>query len=242
VNPEDVFLEHLGWINRVAAMACSRYGLWGSEAEDFTSWVQIKLMDDDYAVLRHFRGESGLKTYLASVVTRQFQEYRRQRFGRWRPSAEARRLGSTALHLEALVRRDGYRLDQAGERLRTGGLTTQSDAELARILARLPERDPLRPVELQNLQLNGPKAPLPPPPGPTIFNTVPFQLALDPTGKHLYVVNHEVTLDNSAPEANQLHVLKVQPDGLLTESVKSPLIFSQTLVPARAHPLGVVVV
>jgi len=102
--------------------------------------------------------------------------------------------------------------------------------------------NPLNPVELQNIQLNGPKAPLPPPPAAVAFNTTPFQLTLDPTGKTLYVVNHETSPDNSTPQGNQLHVLKVQPDGRLTEDVTSPLIFPQSAVPARAHPQGIVAI
>jgi len=42
------------------------------------------------------------------------------------------------VRLEALVKRDGLRLDEAGERLRTEGGTDLSDRELAALLARLP--------------------------------------------------------------------------------------------------------
>jgi len=146
---EDVFLQHLGWIDRVASIACSKHGVWGADAEDFNGWVRMKLLEDDYAVLRNFRGGSELKTYLASVVTRHFFTYLREQRGRWRPSAAAERLGAPALDLEVLVRRDRFTLEQAGEKLRTAGQTTLSDAELARLLARLPERAPLRPVQVE---------------------------------------------------------------------------------------------
>jgi RNA polymerase sigma factor (sigma-70 family) len=148
LNPEALFLEHLGWIEKVAAMTCRRYGVWGAEAEDVAAGVKLKLMEDDYAVIRKFQGKSTLKTYLATVVMRYFLEHGRERRGRWRPSAVAERLGAPAQELEALVYRDGYRLEQAGEKLRTSGRTTLSDAELARLLARLPQRAPLRPVEV----------------------------------------------------------------------------------------------
>lgn len=147
-NSEALFLKHLGWIEKVAAIACSKAGVWHAEAEDFAAWIKLRLMEDDYAALRKFRGESEIKTYLASIVVRQFHEYQRGRRGRWRPSSAAERLGSPARELEALVHRDGYRLEQAGEKLRTAGVTALSDAELARLLARLPQRAPLRPVEV----------------------------------------------------------------------------------------------
>lgn len=145
---EIVFLEHLSWINRVAAMTCTQHGVWGAEAEDLASLIRMKLIEDDYAAIRNFRGESSLKTYLATVVVRQFHDYRRERRGRWRISAAAERLGSPAGELETLVYRDGYTLEQAGEQLRTTGRTTLSDTELARLLHQLPVRPPLRPVEV----------------------------------------------------------------------------------------------
>jgi len=153
LNPEALLLEHLGWIDKVASIACTTRGVWGADAEDFTAWVRMRLMEDDYAVLRGFRGGSGLKTYLASVVVRQFSTYRRAQRGRWRPSAAARRLGTPAMELEQLVQHEGYTLEQAGEKLRTAGLTTLSDTRLARLLGELPQRGPLRPVEVEPTRL-----------------------------------------------------------------------------------------
>ncbi|HEV3048882.1 MAG TPA: sigma-70 family RNA polymerase sigma factor [Longimicrobium sp.] len=147
-NPESRFLEHLGWINRVAAMTCSQQGVWGPEAEDFAASIRLKLIEDDYAIIRKHRGEASLKTYLATVVQRQFHDYLREKRGRWRPSAAARRLGPPAPDLEALVYRDGLRLDQAGERLRTSGRTTLSDRELGELLKGLPAREAMRPKEV----------------------------------------------------------------------------------------------
>ena len=143
------FVEHLDWIDRVAAMACQDRSLPRADAEDFASWVKTKLMADNYGVIRNFRGESGLKTYLTTVVTRQFQEYLRERWGRWRTSAAAERIGPPAPELESLVYREGYSLPQAGEKLRTAGRTEMTDAELARVLERLPDRRVRRPMEVE---------------------------------------------------------------------------------------------
>ncbi|HEU4454773.1 MAG TPA: sigma-70 family RNA polymerase sigma factor [Longimicrobium sp.] len=143
---EALFLEHLGWIDKVASLTCGKNGVRGDDVEDFTSWVRMKIMEDDYAILRKFRGESRIMTYLATVVVQQFFNFERARRGRWRSSAMAELLGAPAAELERLVRRDGYTVGQAGETLRTAGRTTLSDAELARLLDRLPARAPLRPV------------------------------------------------------------------------------------------------
>lgn len=147
-NAESLFLKHLGWINRVAAMTCSQQGVWGPEAEDFAASIRLKLIEENYAIIRKHRGEASLKTYLATVVQRQFHDYLREKRGRWRSSAAARRLGPPAPDLEALVHRDGLRLDQAGERLRTSGRTTLSDRELGQLLKELPAREPLRPRQV----------------------------------------------------------------------------------------------
>lgn len=147
-NPEVAFLEHLHWIDRISSMVCSKHGLSGVEAEDFAAWAKMRIIEGNYAVLRNFRGESELKTYLAAVVARRFYDYVRERRGQWRPSAAARRLGSPAVELETLVYRKGYSLREAGERLRTANRTTLSDMELARLLDKLPARAPMRPIQV----------------------------------------------------------------------------------------------
>jgi RNA polymerase sigma factor for flagellar operon FliA len=144
-SAEALFLEHLGWIDRVALAICARGGIRGAEAEDFTASLRMMLLEDDYAVLRRFLGTSEFKTYLASVLSRHFVSYVRMHQGEWRSSAAAKRLGTPATDLERLVRRDGYTVHQAGEKLRTAGITALSDIELARLLGQLPERAPLRP-------------------------------------------------------------------------------------------------
>lgn len=144
---EALFLDNVDRVERTAAKLARRYRLEHDEAEDFTSWAKLKLIEDDYAVLRKFRGESSIGTYLTVVLAMLFRDYRVQRWGRWRPSAAALRRGGVAVRLETLVRRDGYRLEQAGEILRTTGETGLSDRELAAMLAELPLRPPLRPVE-----------------------------------------------------------------------------------------------
>ena len=145
---ERLFLEHLRFIERAAAIACRNGGLRGPEADDFAAWLKMKLMEDDYAVFRRFRGEAKFTTYLVPVISGQFHEYQRLHGGRWRASASALRLGPPAPRLEALVYRDGYTLEQAAEKLRTGGDTGLSDIELARLLGQLPVRGPLRPVQV----------------------------------------------------------------------------------------------
>jgi RNA polymerase sigma factor for flagellar operon FliA len=144
---EALFLANLEWIERSAASLCRRYGLAGDEAEDVCSWVKLRLIEDDYAPLRKFREESSIRTYLVVVVSSLFRDYRAGHWGRWRPSAAALRAGNLAVRLETLVYRDGCTLDQAARTLRAAGDVKLTDGELARLLAGLPVRGPLRPYE-----------------------------------------------------------------------------------------------
>jgi len=150
---EALFLSHLGAIERIAGAICRRHGMTGDDAADFGSWIKLKLVENDYAILGKFRGESALGTYLTVVIAMLARDYRVQRWGRWRPSAAACRRGRIAVQLETLVYRDGHRLDQAAEVLRTRGDTAMSDRDLAAILSQLPLRDPMRPLEVGSAPL-----------------------------------------------------------------------------------------
>jgi RNA polymerase sigma factor for flagellar operon FliA len=145
---EATFVQNLALIDRVAAAVARRQGLSGDDAADLSSWLKLKLVESDYAVFRKFRGESAIGTYLTVVIATLARDYRVQRWGRWRPSVAAQRKGAVAMRLEALVHRQGYALRQAGELLRTSGETELGDHELAKLLAQLPAREPLRPVEV----------------------------------------------------------------------------------------------
>lgn len=145
---EGLFLDNLHLIDRIIASLCHRHHLRAEDANDFASWTKLRLIEDDYAVFRKFRGESAVGTYLTVVVAMLMRDYRVRRWGRWRASAVARRMGPLAVRLETLVTRDGFRLDQAAELLRTSGDTSLSDAELGKLLHDLPQRAQLRAVEV----------------------------------------------------------------------------------------------
>ena len=145
-NLEAAFLDHLAWIDRVVGMLSRRHGIAPDERSDIESWVKLKLVEEDYRVFRCFRGESSMTTYLTTVISMLFRDYRAQRWGRWRPSAAALRYGPLAVRLERLVMRDGHTLAEAGEILRTSGETDRSDRQLTEVLSGLPRRQPMRPV------------------------------------------------------------------------------------------------
>jgi RNA polymerase sigma factor for flagellar operon FliA len=142
MNPEETYLEHLETIERIAASVARRNYLKSDEAAEFTQEVRVKLLEDDYAIIRKFEERSLFSTYLTTVINRLFHQYRVQMWGKWRPSAEAKRLGGKAITLERLLTRDNYSLAEAVELLTTPAGSPYTVAELEAIYLRLPVRSP----------------------------------------------------------------------------------------------------
>jgi RNA polymerase sigma factor for flagellar operon FliA len=143
---ESVFVENLPVLERVVAGLGRRYGMSADEIAELSSTIKLRIVEDDYAVFRKFRGDSSLSTYLTVVITMMAREARVAERGRWRPSAAAQRLGPAAVGLETLVHQKGYALAEAAEVMRSRGETTLSDRELGDLLRQLPRRAPMRPV------------------------------------------------------------------------------------------------
>lgn len=139
-SPEALFLSEIATVERVIAFVVARRRLRAADAEEFASHVKIKLIENDYAVLRKFEGRSSLRTYLTVVIQRLLADYCAATLGRWRPSAEARRAGEVGILLEQLLRRDGYSFDQACEILVTNHQLAVDRADLERLATLLPAR------------------------------------------------------------------------------------------------------
>jgi RNA polymerase sigma factor (sigma-70 family) len=137
---EQQFLSQLAVIERVIAWVCARRGLRGADAEDFGSVVKTRLVENDYEILAKFQGRSSLKTYLTAVINRLYLDFQVQRFGKWRSSAEARRLGTVALRLECLMFRDGLTFDEACGVLQSDPRVTETRDGLHALSQRLPNR------------------------------------------------------------------------------------------------------
>ena len=118
------------------------------EVKEFRSFVHERILANDEAILRKFRDDSSLETFLSAVVAHLWLDFLIQKRGKWRPSAAAEALGKVAVELERLLHRDRCTPREAFERLRSSRLTDASDLELARLAAQLPDRPPLRPEEV----------------------------------------------------------------------------------------------
>ncbi len=144
LTPKGQFLSHRELIDKVVGSTCRGHGLFGDEADDFKSSVHEKLIEDDYGVFRKFRGNSSLETYLTAVIKNRFRDYRIAKWGKWRPSAKARKMGATAVRLESLLYRDHRSFDEACQILESSEPTKPFRSELARMATQLPLRAPRR--------------------------------------------------------------------------------------------------
>jgi RNA polymerase sigma factor (sigma-70 family) len=140
VDYQRLLLDRLDLINQIVRMVGRRRHLSTSEREDFASFVHLRLVDDDYAILRKFQNRSTLRTYLAAVIERMSLDFCAERWGRWRPSAMAERLGPVAIVLERLVTRDSHTIEEALEILKVNHEAGLTDAQLRRIWEQLPLR------------------------------------------------------------------------------------------------------
>ena len=119
---------------------CRTQRLSRTEAEDFASVFRIHVLDNDRAVLRAFGYRATMGTFLHSVAIHRFQDWRNAQWGKWRPSAEAKRLGTLAVLLETRIVRDQLSMDEAIETLRTNHGVTESRQTLEALAARFPVR------------------------------------------------------------------------------------------------------
>lgn len=136
----------------VIAFVARQSGLSPEDAEDFSQSAHLTLLERNYAPVAMFAGRSSLRTYLLIVVRRLLLDWRDSRYGRWRPSASARRLGPDAVALDRLISRDGHSIDEAVTILESRDEATSPDA-LRRVADRLPQRSRVRTISIDDLQI-----------------------------------------------------------------------------------------
>jgi DNA-directed RNA polymerase specialized sigma24 family protein len=127
-------------IERVMARVARRQAMSVDEAEDFTSWARLRLLEGGSATLAKFEGKSTLETFLRVVLLNLFRDYRIAKWGKWRPSAVARRLGPTAIRLETLIVRDGLSTREAVAIISSQLGSSTPAAEIERLAEQLPVR------------------------------------------------------------------------------------------------------
>lgn len=142
--------DALATLAQVLRQVARRHRLTREDTEDFLQSAHLKLIERDYEVFRRFKGRSSLRTYLVVVCTRLLLDWRIERYGKWRPSTAAIRLGEAAVLAERLIYRDGFSLNGAFETVRVRFASLDA-TELQRIFDLLPPRECRRMVSDQML-------------------------------------------------------------------------------------------
>ena len=151
MDGDDLYSTHADTIDAVIKAVCRRHRLTADRADDLTSLIHIKLLENDRAVLRQFQGRSSIRTYLVTVAERVLLDWRTSEWGKWRPCQEARRLGDLAIDLDRLLTRDKMLYEEAVETLVAQGRAT-SRAELDEIRPKLSDRTGRRLVGGETLE------------------------------------------------------------------------------------------
>ena len=112
-QPAQPSSSDLVLLGEVIRAVIRRGRLLPSDAEDFSQSVQLRFLESGYEAFARFDGRSSLRTYLTTVVWRLLLDWRIAAYGKWRPSAAARRLGEQAVRLDRLLNRDGMTVDEA---------------------------------------------------------------------------------------------------------------------------------
>ncbi len=133
------FVRWLPQIQRALRRVAVGRRLDSQETEDYQAFSYYKLVERNYAVVERFRDECSLDTYLHRVAERLLIDFRRDRWGKWRPSAAAKRLGTTAVQLEKFLYRDGIPLREAVATLKTVHPASSSTG-LYSLAGRIPTR------------------------------------------------------------------------------------------------------
>lgn len=147
MDPSVAFLEHLPLIEQIITSVCRGRRMNAADTEEFESYAKLRLIDNDYAIMGKFQGRSSFGTFLTTVISRFLNDYRDHEWGKWRNSAEAKRLGPLAMELERLLNRDMRSIDECCIELAAHypGTTRSTLEELA---ARFPVRRRRRIVSL----------------------------------------------------------------------------------------------
>lgn len=138
-RPEPAELATLADVLRTVART---HRLRSEDADDYIQSAHCRLIERGYDVFERFGGRSSLRTYLTVVAVRLLLDWRNSRYGKWRPSREAQRLGLQATALERLMSRDNYSPGEAvtSLALQTGVHPDELDALRAQLPVRIRRR------------------------------------------------------------------------------------------------------
>ncbi len=160
-------------IDTIIHAACNKKNITGELANDFKSYVYLKLLEDDGRRIRDFKGDDGASWsgYLTVIIARLAIDFIKKQWGRWENSTTAKICGEPVMRFEALLYRDRFSFHQASQimldNIEFNKLYRLSPIEFQKIKKNVP-------LKIQSLIKNLA--------GPTIYKEKVFDNLLD---KHL---------------------------------------------------------
>jgi RNA polymerase sigma factor for flagellar operon FliA len=149
-GPRELLLANLPLIEQIVSLICRRKGMNPDEMEEFAASFKLRLIENDYAIIRAFQQRSSFATYIAAVIGRALLDHRNREWGKWRASAEAERLGDVAIRVERLLYRDERSPHEAFIVI-SAEIPAMTPAEFDDIVARLPVRVKRRRVDFNEV-------------------------------------------------------------------------------------------
>lgn len=142
VTLEELYHQSLEALPAILRVLGREKRLSPEELEDLRSDIQVKLLEDDYRVLRRWDSRASLKGYLAIVLYNIWHDRVRGEKGKVVVSAAARRLGPPAPELEVLLGRQGLTFEEAYQAIkpRFPGLSRGEAEEIATQINPRPSR------------------------------------------------------------------------------------------------------
>jgi len=142
--------DHLPFIEKQCRRAVATHGGAGvpgsaagldNEADELFNGVLDRLRENDFRVLRDFKGEAKLTTYLTSIIANLVIDLAREKKGRSRARERAREMGGVAEQLYDLVFSHGLSLHEAHGHLETAFGITEPLEKLRQMLERMRGRE-----------------------------------------------------------------------------------------------------
>lgn len=116
-----------------------------NEALELSNRVLDTLQRNDYRVLKEFKGNSRLTTYLTAIISRHAVDLIRKKLGRDREKERAKEWGDVGLLVYQRVIKNGYPLGDVFNELRTNGTFSGSMEELETMVHKIKGKNPHTP-------------------------------------------------------------------------------------------------
>ena len=108
-----------------------------NEALELSNQVLDTLKRDNYKVLREFKGNARLTTYITAIISHRAVDLIRKKLGRDREKERAKELGDFGLLVYQRVIKDGYPLSNVFDELRTDNRFSGSMEELEALVQKI---------------------------------------------------------------------------------------------------------